>query len=45
MVTIGKDLWFRDVFLFIDRLKDIAITKADAVRTNWTACLRGTTLT
>jgi uncharacterized membrane protein len=25
IVTIGKDLWFRDVFLFTDRLKDIAI--------------------
>ena len=44
MVTIGKDLWFRDVFLFTDRLKDIATTKADAVQANWTACLRGTAL-
>jgi hypothetical protein len=33
MVTIGKDLWFRDVFLFTDRLKDIAVTK-EAVRSN-----------
>jgi hypothetical protein len=44
IVTVGKDLWFRDVFLFRDRLKDVAVTKADVVRTNWTACLRGTTL-
>jgi hypothetical protein len=44
MVTVGKDLWFRDVFLFTDRLKDIATTKADVVRANWTACLRGTAL-
>jgi hypothetical protein len=44
MVTIGKDLWFRDVFLFTDRLKDVAVTKADAVRGNWTSCLRGTAL-
>jgi hypothetical protein len=43
MVTIGKDLWFRDVFLFTNRLKDTAITKD--VRTNRTACLRGTALT
>jgi hypothetical protein len=43
MVTVGKDLWFRDVFLFTDRLKDIAITKD--VRTNRTAFLRGTALT
>ena len=43
IVTIGKDLWFRDVFLFTDRLKDIAITKD--VRTNWTACFRGIALT
>jgi hypothetical protein len=34
IVIIGKDLWFRDVFLFTDRLKDVAITKADIVRTN-----------
>jgi hypothetical protein len=27
MVTIGKDLWFRDVFLSTERLKDITITK------------------
>jgi hypothetical protein len=33
------------MFLFTDRLKDIATTKADAVQANWTACLRGTTLT
>jgi hypothetical protein len=34
MVTIGKDLWFRDMFLFTARLKDIAVTK-EAVRINW----------
>jgi hypothetical protein len=44
IVTISKDLWFRDVFLFTDRLKDIVTTKVDVVRANWTACLRGTTL-
>jgi hypothetical protein len=44
MVTIGKDLWFRDVFLFTDRLKDVAVIKADAIRSNWTSCLRGTAL-
>jgi hypothetical protein len=44
MVIISKDLWFRDVFLFTDRLKDIVTTKADVVRANWIACLRGTTL-
>jgi hypothetical protein len=43
IVTIGKDLWFRDVFLFTGRLKDIGITKD--VRTNWTACFRGIALT
>jgi hypothetical protein len=30
----GKDLWFRDMFLFTARLKDIAVTK-EAVRINW----------
>jgi hypothetical protein len=45
MLTIGKDLWFRDVFLFSDRLNDIAIAKADAVRSNWTSCLRGAAIT
>jgi hypothetical protein len=33
IVTIGKDLWFRDVFLFTDRLKDIVVIK-EAVRSN-----------
>jgi hypothetical protein len=45
MVIIGKDLWFRDVFLFSDRLKDVAIARSGAVRSNWTSCLRGTALT
>ena len=44
IVTISKDLWFRDVFLFTDRLKDVANTKADAIRSNWTSYLRGTAL-
>jgi hypothetical protein len=34
MVTVGKDIWFKDVFLFTDRLKDVAVTKGDVVRTN-----------
>jgi hypothetical protein len=34
MVTIGKDLWFRDVFLFTDRLKDIVTIKVDVVQAN-----------
>jgi hypothetical protein len=45
MLTIGKDLWFRDVFLFSDRLDDIAIAKANAVRSNWKSCLRGAAIT
>jgi hypothetical protein len=34
MVIIRKDLWFRDVFLFTDRLKDVVVIKVDVVRSN-----------
>jgi hypothetical protein len=37
MVTIGKGLWFRDVFLFTDGLKDVLIRKEESVQINLTS--------
>lgn len=45
IVTVGKDLYFRSVILFIERIKDIAAVKGDAlVRTNLNTSLRDTAL-
>ena len=45
IVTVGKDLYFRSVILFIERIKDIAAVKGDAlVRTNLNTSLRGAAL-
>ena len=41
----GKDTYFRDVHLFIERAKDLATVKgAELVRDNLWTCLRGTAL-
>ena len=41
----GKDTYFRDVHLFIERIKDMAAIKsAEMVRNNLYTCLRGTAL-
>lgn len=45
MEHAGKDTYFRDVTVFIDRLKDVARVKgADLLRTNLQICLRGEAL-
>ena len=45
IVTVGKDLYFRSVILFVERIKDLATVKGDAlVRTNLNTSLRGAAL-
>lgn len=42
----GKDTYFRDIHIFIERIRDIAQIKGDLiVRNNLYTCLRGTALT
>ena len=46
VVTVGKDVYYRSVILFIERIKDLASVKgATLVRSNVNTCLRGTALT
>ena len=46
VVTVGKDVYYRLVILFIERIKDLASVKgAILVRSNINTCLRGTALT
>ena len=46
VVTVGKDVYYRSVILFIERIKDLASVKgAILVRSNINTCLRGTALT
>ncbi len=41
MQHAGKDIFFRDIHLFIDRVKDIIVIKdAEIVRNNLYTCLR-----
>lgn len=41
----GKDTYYRDVFVFLDRIKDYAETRSpELVRQNLSSCLRGTAL-
>jgi hypothetical protein len=41
VIQIERDLYYRDVYLFVKRVKDAVImSEADAVRTNLSACLR-----
>ena len=46
VITVGKDVYYRLVILFIERIKDLASVKgAILVRSNINTCLRGTALT
>ena len=46
VVTVGKDVYYRLVILFIERIKDLASVKgAILVRSNINTCLRGAALT
>ena len=45
IVHTGKDIIFRDVHVFIDRIKDLSLIKGpELIRTNLSTCLRGTAL-
>ena len=45
IVTVGKDLYYRSVILFVERIKDIVSTKGAAlVRSNLNTTLRGAAL-
>jgi L-cysteine desulfidase len=42
VVQVERDLYYRDVYLFVERVKDAVIMfEAEVVRTNLSACLRG----
>lgn len=40
----GKETYFRDIHLFVERAKDLAVIKGSMVRENLWTCLRGTAL-
>ena len=45
IVTVGKDVYYRSVMLFIERIRDMATIKgAQLVRINLNTCLRGASL-
>ena len=44
MEHAGKDTYFRDVHVFIDKIIDVSRTKSDVVRQNLQLCLRGSVL-
>lgn len=45
MTTLGKEVWFTDVHLFVDRVRDVAKLKGEnVVKTNLPSCLRGSAL-
>lgn len=45
IVTIGKDLYFKSVILFIERVRDLVIIKGNTlIRTNLNTYLRNATL-
>src|SRR2546429_194915 len=45
IVTVGKDIYYRNVFLFTEQIKELAIVKgAQLIRTNVNTCLRGAAL-
>lgn len=45
MIRDDKDVYYRNVHLFIERMLDIVITKSvDLVRTNLNTCLRNIAL-
>ena len=44
-MTVGKELYYRSVILFIDRIADLATVKpAVLMKTNINICLRGVAL-
>ena len=46
VITVGKDVYYRLVILFIERIKDLASVKGTIlIRSNINTCLRGTALT
>ena len=45
IVTVGKDVYYRSVILFVERIHDLAAVKGEAVvRTNVNTCFRGSAL-
>ena len=44
MEHAGKDTYFRDVHVFIDKIIDVSRTKNDVVRQNLQLCFRGSVL-
>ena len=45
MIREGKDIYYRSVYLFVERVKNIILTKGEElVRTNLNIYLRGTAL-
>ena len=46
VITVGKDVYYRSVILFIERIKDLVSVKGTIlVRSNINTCLRGAALT
>ena len=43
VVNAGKYVYYRDVYVFVDRLKDLAVTRND-VKSVMTSCFRGSAL-
>ena len=44
VINVGKHVFYRDVYIFVDRLKDLAATRPTNVKRVITACLRGLAL-
>ena len=44
MEHAGKDAYFRDVHVFVDKIIDVSRTKSDVVRQNLQLCFRGSVL-
>ena len=44
VVNAGKHVFYRDVYIFVDRLKDLAATRPNDVKRVITACFRGSVL-
>jgi hypothetical protein len=42
VVQVERDLYYRDVYLFVERVKDVVImSDVEAVQTNLSTCLKG----
>ena len=44
VVKAGKHVFYRHVYIFVDRLKDLAATRPNDVKRVITTCLRGSAL-